>query len=276
MQGYRQTGMRHEAGWPCGSSRCQAAAACREASGFAAERRLERADAAIEPKLCQMVLLLCVDALRVCCGYPAFGRDGGCRHRLAEDVSVPGACSQRHHAAGIGLGCLPGVAGVAADACSGPMHARGESGFSSRRRQPSAAIGRPGAREAHLRGVPGRTGTWRPAVAGDRLLRPRGNGKTALLARLHREAAKHADEVDVIHLTPSTIATEERLIGRLAARWWQRLVPGELSIRGVRGQPGRGARPRWTRCWLLVRRKSRCCCCWTRPTLWMRKSAMRC
>ncbi len=148
--------------------------------------------------------------------------------------------------------------------------------FSSRRRQPSAAIGRPGAREAHLRGVPGRTGTWRSAVAGDRLLRPRGNGKTALLARLHREAAKYADEVDVIHLTPSTIATEERLIGRLAARWWQRLVPGELSIRGVRGQPGRGARPRWTRCWLLVRRKSRCCCCWTRPTLWMRKSAMRC
>ena len=67
---------------------------------------------------------------------------------------------------------------------------------------------------------------------------PRGNGKTTLLSWLH-EAARARDAVDVIHLTPAAVPTEEKLARRLLApTWWRRLLPGEVSISGVRWRAG--------------------------------------
>ena len=67
---------------------------------------------------------------------------------------------------------------------------------------------------------------------------PRGNGKTTLLSWLH-EGARERDAVDVIHLTPAAIPTEERLVRRLLSpTWWRRLLPGEVSISGVRWRAG--------------------------------------
>ncbi len=67
---------------------------------------------------------------------------------------------------------------------------------------------------------------------------PRGNGKTALLSWLH-EAARARDAVDVIHLTPAAVPTEEKLVRRLLSpTWWRRLLPGEVSISGVRWRAG--------------------------------------
>ena len=72
---------------------------------------------------------------------------------------------------------------------------------------------------------------------------PRGNGKTTLLTWLQQTAAAHP--VDAINLTPAMIPTEEILVDRLLSpAWWQRLVPGEVSIRGVKWQP---AKPRHAR-----------------------------
>ena len=72
---------------------------------------------------------------------------------------------------------------------------------------------------------------------------PRGNGKTTLLTWLQQTAAAHP--VDVINLSPAMIPTEEILVDRLLSpTWWQRLVPGEVSLRGVKWQP---ARPRHAR-----------------------------
>ncbi len=71
---------------------------------------------------------------------------------------------------------------------------------------------------------------------------PRGNGKTALLFWLEQEAC-HDDEIDAIRLTPAEIRTEEQLALRLAApAWWRRWLPGELSSRGFKWQPGKGQR----------------------------------
>ena len=63
---------------------------------------------------------------------------------------------------------------------------------------------------------------------------PRGNGKTALLAWLRREAASR-DRVEVVRLTPSSFRTSGELAGLLRRTpWWRRLAPEELSVRGVR------------------------------------------
>ena len=68
---------------------------------------------------------------------------------------------------------------------------------------------------------------------------PRGNGKTALLVWLQREAAKYPG-VDVLRLTPADIPNEPRLVQRvLPTTWLQRLTPSEVSIRGVTWLTGR-------------------------------------
>ena len=68
---------------------------------------------------------------------------------------------------------------------------------------------------------------------------PRGNGKTALLAWLQREAAGYPG-VDVLRLTPADIPNEPRLVQRvLPTTWLQRLTPSEVSIRGVTWLTGR-------------------------------------
>ena len=70
---------------------------------------------------------------------------------------------------------------------------------------------------------------------------PRGNGKTTLLSWLH-EVARERDAVDVIHLTPAAVPTEEKLVRRLLSpTWWRRLLPGEVSISGVRWRAGQSA-----------------------------------
>ena len=67
---------------------------------------------------------------------------------------------------------------------------------------------------------------------------PCGNGKTTLLSWLH-QAARACERVDVIHLTPAAVPTEERLVRRLLSpTWWRRLLPGEVSIPGVRWRAG--------------------------------------
>ena len=72
---------------------------------------------------------------------------------------------------------------------------------------------------------------------------PRGNGKTALLAWLQREAAAYA-QVDVIRLTPASIPTEAELVERLLpASGLRRFTPDEVSVHGVIWRPGHGAPP---------------------------------
>ena len=67
---------------------------------------------------------------------------------------------------------------------------------------------------------------------------PRGNGKTTLLSWLH-EVARERDAVDVIHLTPAAVPTEEKLVRRLLSPpWWRRLLPGEVAVSGVRWRAG--------------------------------------
>ena len=67
---------------------------------------------------------------------------------------------------------------------------------------------------------------------------PRGNGKTTLLSWFH-DVARERDAVDVIHLTPAAVPTEEKLVRRvLSPTWWQRLLPGDVSISGVRWRAG--------------------------------------
>ena len=68
---------------------------------------------------------------------------------------------------------------------------------------------------------------------------PRGNGKTALLAWLQREAAAYPG-VDVLRLTPADIPGEARLVERvLPTSWLQRLAPREVSLRGITWRAGR-------------------------------------
>ena len=70
---------------------------------------------------------------------------------------------------------------------------------------------------------------------------PRGNGKTTLLSWLH-EIARERDAVDVIHLRPAAIPTEGKLVRRLLSpTWWRRLLPGEVSISGVRWRAGQSS-----------------------------------
>ena len=70
---------------------------------------------------------------------------------------------------------------------------------------------------------------------------PRGNGKTTLLSWLH-EIARERDAVDVIHLRPAAIPTEGKLVrGLLSPTWWRRLLPGEVSISGVRWRAGQSS-----------------------------------
>ena len=72
---------------------------------------------------------------------------------------------------------------------------------------------------------------------------PRGNGKTALLAWLQREAAGYPG-VDVLRLTPAGIPTETKLIERLLpVSWLQRLAPDEISFQGITWRPGQGHPP---------------------------------
>ena len=72
---------------------------------------------------------------------------------------------------------------------------------------------------------------------------PRGNGKTALLVWLQREAAA-SPGVDVLRLVPAAIRTETRLVERLLpSSWWQRLTPKEISVYGIRWRPGEGRPP---------------------------------
>lgn len=67
---------------------------------------------------------------------------------------------------------------------------------------------------------------------------PRGNGKTALLVWLQREAASRFG-LDVIRLTPAAARTEARLVERLLpASRWRRLAPERVSVSGVTWRPG--------------------------------------
>ncbi len=130
---------------------------------------------------------------------------------------------------------LRGVAGVAADAYSGGMNASSES-----------SLFRPGAgglppylagreREQRIcREFLDELRQGRPPPREIILYGPRGNGKTALLAWLQQEVRRCAD-IDAIRLTPSAVRSEEQLAERLAApAWWQRLLPGEISVRGFK------------------------------------------
>ena len=66
---------------------------------------------------------------------------------------------------------------------------------------------------------------------------PRGNGKTALLGWLKREAA--AASVETITLRPAEIPDEGRLRELLApGSWWERLASGEVKIAGFSWKPG--------------------------------------
>lgn len=66
---------------------------------------------------------------------------------------------------------------------------------------------------------------------------PRGNGKTALLGWLKREAAASGVETSV--LRPSEIQSERRLRELLApGSWWDRLASGEVAIAGFSWKPG--------------------------------------
>ena len=72
---------------------------------------------------------------------------------------------------------------------------------------------------------------------------PRGNGKTALLVWLQREAAK-CPGVDVLRLTPASIPSETKLVERvLPASLPQRLAPDEISLHGITWRPGQGHLP---------------------------------
>ena len=72
---------------------------------------------------------------------------------------------------------------------------------------------------------------------------PRGNGKTALLAWLQREATGYPG-VDVLRLTPAGIPTETKLIERLLpVSWLQRLAPDGISFHGITWRPGQGHPP---------------------------------
>ena len=72
---------------------------------------------------------------------------------------------------------------------------------------------------------------------------PRGNGKTALLVWLEKEAATHPG-LDVIRLTPAAIRTETMLVERLLpVSWRQRLAPERISLYGITWRPGEGRTP---------------------------------
>ena len=72
---------------------------------------------------------------------------------------------------------------------------------------------------------------------------PRGNGKTALLVWLQKEAAS-SPGIDVIRISPAAIRTETRLVERLLpTSWWQHLTPDEISIHGIKWRPGNDRPP---------------------------------
>ena len=74
---------------------------------------------------------------------------------------------------------------------------------------------------------------------------PRGNGKTALLVWLEKEAAA-SPGVDVIRLVPAAVRTETRLVERLLSTSWRRrldLTPDEISVYGIKWRPGRDRPP---------------------------------
>ena len=72
---------------------------------------------------------------------------------------------------------------------------------------------------------------------------PRGNGKTALLVWLEKEAATDSG-LDVIRLTPAAIRTETMLVERLLpVSWRQRLAPERISVYGITWRPGEGRTP---------------------------------
>ena len=60
---------------------------------------------------------------------------------------------------------------------------------------------------------------------------PRGNGKTVLLRWLEEEAARSLPGLDVLHLTPSGIASVAELAQRIAPRsWLERFRPREVTL----------------------------------------------
>ena len=72
---------------------------------------------------------------------------------------------------------------------------------------------------------------------------PRGNGKTALIVWLQKEALSSFG-LDVIRLTPAAVRTETRLTERLLpASWWQRLAPERISVSGLTWRPGEDRPP---------------------------------
>lgn len=72
---------------------------------------------------------------------------------------------------------------------------------------------------------------------------PRGNGKTALLVWLQKEAAP-SPGIDVIRISPAAVRTETRLVERLLpTSWWQHLTPDEISIYGIKRCPGNDRPP---------------------------------
>lgn len=83
---------------------------------------------------------------------------------------------------------------------------------------------------------------------------PRGNGKTTLLAWVEQEAAP-GSRVEVLRVTPSEFHGPEDLASLLRPRrWWTRIVPDSLSVKGVRFRsPGRSA----SRLREMVRRRVR-------------------
>ena len=72
---------------------------------------------------------------------------------------------------------------------------------------------------------------------------PRGNGKTALLVWLEKEAATDSG-LDVLRLTPAAIRTETMLVERLLpVSWRQRLAPERISVYGITWRPGENRAP---------------------------------
>ena len=105
---------------------------------------------------------------------------------------------------------------------------------------------------------------------------PRGNGKTALLVWLQKEAASRFG-LDVIRLTPAAARTEARLVERLLpASWWRRFAPDRVSVSGLTWRPGEERPPPLDAALPRAPRRSPWCWCSTKPIPWRTRSEGRC
>ena len=107
---------------------------------------------------------------------------------------------------------------------------------------------------------------------------PRGNGKTALLVWLEKEAATDSG-LDVLRLTPAAIRTETMLVERLLpVSWRQRLAPERISVYGITWRPGENRAPPLDVALAARAEKkpSRWYWCWTKPIPSTQGSVARC